>query len=64
MMERVVEVEQNGPEHREREEDSGDFAAGGEGELRGSVGTMAFAEAVFERGAGAAVAVSSQVKAL
>ena len=60
----MVKVEQDGPEDGDGEKDGGDFAAGGEGELRGSVGAVTFAEAVFERGAGAAIAGASEVKTL
>ena len=60
----MVKVEEDGPEDGDGEEDGGDFAAGGEGELRGGAGTVAFTETVFERGAGAAVAGASEVKAL
>lgn len=60
----MVEVEEDGPENGDGEEDGGDFAAGGEGELRRGIGAVAFTEAVFERGAGAAVARAPEVKAL
>lgn len=64
VVEGAVEVEEDGPEDGCGEEDGGDFAAGGEGELRRGVGAVAFAETAIERTAGATVAGASEVEAL
>lgn len=60
----MPEIDEDGPQHDEAEDD-GDDATGKRGvEAPSGVGAVTFAEAVLERGSGAAVAGAAEMQAL